>query len=223
MATGPVDEERIVAGGDAAWALAEQSQRSAMWMTLLIVALMVPAIALQNVKLIVLGAIPIVLYAMVLAGRVLRPGGTLDKAWAASDLYLAPLGLQGEERPDVVFVPRLAGRGCSPRSSDRPCCAARATTARSRSSSMAGAARPTSRARHPRSGSRARASGWWPTATSRSRWRSRSRASEPRPAWTGMKLKAEPDGIVVGRRAASEQRWLYDLWLAERLADAVRA
>ena len=55
MATGPVDEEALVAGGDAAWELAERSQHSAMWMTLLIVVLMVPALALQEPKLIVLG------------------------------------------------------------------------------------------------------------------------------------------------------------------------
>jgi hypothetical protein len=80
-------------------------------MTLLIVVLMVPALALQEPKLIVLGAVPIVGYAVVLAGRVLRPGGTLDQAYAAHDTVLEPLGLSGSDRPDVVFVPRLAGEG----------------------------------------------------------------------------------------------------------------
>jgi hypothetical protein len=35
----------------------------------------------------------------------------LDQAWAASDALLAPLGLHGAQRPDVAFLPRLAGEG----------------------------------------------------------------------------------------------------------------
>ena len=31
-------------------------------------------------------------------------------------------------------------------------------------------------------------------------------------------MEAGPDGIVAGRRSAGEREWLYDLWLAERLA-----
>jgi hypothetical protein len=73
--------------------------------------LMVPALAQQDPRLIVLGAVPIVGYADVLAGRVLRPGGTLDQAYAAHDTMLAPLGLRASHRPDVVFAPRLAGEG----------------------------------------------------------------------------------------------------------------
>ena len=38
------------------------------------------------------------------------------------------------------------------------------------------------------------------------------------PRWTGMKLEAGPEGIVVGRRSSGQREWLYDLWLAERLA-----
>jgi hypothetical protein len=43
--------------------------------------------------------------------------------------------------------------------------------------------------------------------------------------WRGVKVEAGEDGIVVRRRASatatSEQRWMDDLWLAERLASAV--
>ena len=38
------------------------------------------------------------------------------------------------------------------------------------------------------------------------------------PRWTGMNLEAGPGGIVVGRRSSGDREWLYDLWLAERLA-----
>lgn len=40
------------------------------------------------------------------------------------------------------------------------------------------------------------------------------------PRWTGMKLEAGPDGILVTRRSSGDREWLYDLWLAERLAAA---
>ena len=42
--------------------------------------------------------------------------------------------------------------------------------------------------------------------------------------WKGMDLEAGRDGITVERRRDSSGfDWLCDLWLAERLADAVRA
>jgi hypothetical protein len=42
--------------------------------------------------------------------------------------------------------------------------------------------------------------------------------------WNGMELRAGADGITVERRRDSSGfDWLCDLWLAERLADAVRA
>jgi hypothetical protein len=42
--------------------------------------------------------------------------------------------------------------------------------------------------------------------------------------WKGMDLEAGGDGITVERRRDSSGfDWLCDLWLAERLADAVRA
>lgn len=50
-------------------------------------------------------------------------------------------------------------------------------------------------------------------------------ALEPAARWRGVKVEAGDDGIVVKRRgsvrASEERRWMDDLWLAERLADAV--
>ena len=67
LAIHPVDERELAEGGDRGWAIAERSQRSATAMTLLIVVLMIPALALQEVRLIVLAAVPIVAYGVVLA------------------------------------------------------------------------------------------------------------------------------------------------------------
>ena len=58
LAIHPVDEQALAEGGDRGRASAERSQRSASAMTLLIVVLRVPAPALQDRRLIVLGAVP---------------------------------------------------------------------------------------------------------------------------------------------------------------------
>jgi hypothetical protein len=36
-----------------------------------------------------------------------------------------------------------------------------------------------------------------------------------------LKVKSGPEGIVVSRKGGEQPAWLCDLWLAERLADAV--
>jgi hypothetical protein len=220
LAVEPVDERELVAGGDRGWAIAERSQSSAMWMTLLIVVLMVPAIALQKPQLIVLAAIPIVLYAVVLAGRVIRPGGTLDQAYAASDRQLEPLGLHGDERPDLVVVPRVATDGMQAKLVGPTVLRGRrhgrdveVTIGGSRSETRVAA--PSSSYELKGHRQRVRAEG--PVPAPVQRVLDELGAS---PRWTGMKLAAGPDGILVTRRSSGDREWLYDLWLAERLATA---
>ena len=220
LAIHPVDEQALVAGGDRGWAIAERSQRSATAMTLLIVVLMVPALALQEVRLIAFAAVPIVGYGVVLAMRVLRPGGTLDQAYTAHDFQLAPLGLSGAERPDVVFVPRLAGEGMQSQvvgqtvlRGQRFGRAVVVTIDGSRCETRVVAACSS----YELSGHRQRVRGEASVPEAVARIVSELGAS---PRWTSMKLVAGADGIVVTRRSGPDQPWLYDLWLAERLADA---
>jgi hypothetical protein len=220
LAIYPLDEQALAAGGDRGWALAERSQRNATAMTLLIVVLMVPALALQEVRLIALAAVPIVGYAVVLAARVIRPGGTLDQAYAAHDAMLEPLGLSGSERPDVVFVPRLAGEGMQSQvvgptvlSGQRHGRAVEIRIDGSRTETRVAGAYPAFELKGHRQ--RVRAEGELPPAVERI-----VAELHASPRWTSMKLTAGPDGIVVTRRSGAEQPWLYDLWLAERLATA---
>jgi hypothetical protein len=218
MAIHPVDEHALVAGGDRGWAVAERSQRSATAMTLLIVVLMVPALALQEGRLIALAAVPIVGYAVVLAVRVLRAGGTLDQAYAAHDSQLAPLGLSGTERPDVVFVPRLAGEGMQSTivgptvlRGERHGRAVEVTIDGTRTETRLAGAYPAFELNGHRQ--RVRVTGEAPPAV-----QSVVDGLGASPRWTSMKLAAGAEGIVVSRRSSAEQAWLYDLWLAERLA-----
>ena len=39
--------------------------------------------------------------------------------------------------------------------------------------------------------------------------------------WNGVRGGGDPDGLVVGRKGAASGDMLLDLWLAERLADAL--
>ncbi|MDQ3990754.1 MAG: hypothetical protein M3245_00380 [Actinomycetota bacterium] len=41
--------------------------------------------------------------------------------------------------------------------------------------------------------------------------------------WRDLGLEAGPEGIRVHRPADSDNGWLYDLWLAERLAERLGA
>src|SRR3954447_3322540 len=85
----------------------DYSMRTGRIMTMLVLGLMLPAFVLQNVQLILLGAIPIVGYALYLCARLLMKGGGLDQAYAGVDREFAPLGLHLTARPQVRFGTQL--------------------------------------------------------------------------------------------------------------------
>ena len=206
---------------DAGRDLGARSMRSGRNMTVLVVVLMVPALALQKPLLIVLGAIPIVGYGLVLAANVLRPGGTLDEAWQAADRRVAPLGLRGAERPDVAFVPRVGGAGVESKlvgptvlRGERHGREVTVTIAGGRTETHIAAAVAPVRLKGHRQ--RVRVDGDGDGASfAVDALVARIPASA---RWTGMRLEAGQGGITVRRPGISEA-WLFDLWLAERLAE----
>jgi hypothetical protein len=105
LALEPVTDD----GMDATWNVAEGVFKSGRNMTLLIVALMIPALMLQNVQLILIAAVPIVLYAIYLAARTVGRGGTYDQAFDALDRWVQPLGLRVIDRPKIIVRPRFDG------------------------------------------------------------------------------------------------------------------
>ena len=148
---------------------------------------------------------------------MIRPGGTLDQAYAAHDEQLAPLGLAGAERPDVVVVPRLAGEGMQSKivgptvlSGQRHGRAVSVTIDGSSTETRVAGAVPGFELKGHRQ--RVRAQGDVPPAVE-----SILAALSASPRWTSMRLEAGPEGIAVRRRSGADQPWLYDLWLAERL------
>jgi hypothetical protein len=131
---------------------------------------------------------------------------------------LAPLGLSGAERPDVVFVPRLAGEGMQSTivgatvlRGERHGRAVEITIDGSRTETRVAGAYPPFELKGHRQ--RVRADGEVRPAVA-----AILEQLDPSPRWTSMRLNAGSEGIVVSRRSSAEQAWLYDLWLAERLA-----
>jgi hypothetical protein len=96
-------------GVQESWSLAAGTFRDGRRMVLLICVLMIPALMFQKVELIVLAAIPIVLYALYLAFRTVGRGGTYDKAFDALGSRVAALGLEVVDRPKIVIRPRFDG------------------------------------------------------------------------------------------------------------------
>jgi hypothetical protein len=223
MAVRPVDAE-AVSGTVAAWEVGRRSMNSGAIMVVLIFLAMAPWIIFQWIWSIVIVGPVIGLYLLYLIARIFMPSGTVGQAFQASAKTLAPLGLDMTQQPHVGLDPRI----------DRPGYSAKLVG----TYALEGA-------RHGRHVSMQR-EGSGPTVTSiggrfpefavksdGDRLRAvrgappevgRALGSLPSSKrWKGVQLHAGPDGIAVERRRDSGYDWLCDLWLAERLADEVRA
>src|SRR3954468_17421652 len=107
---GAIDADEVRAAARAQLEPGRYSARSGRIMTFLVLAIMTPAVLLQNPRLMVLGAIPIVGYCLYLCARLLMKGGGLDQAYASVDREFAPLGLHLIARPNVRPSVRADGR-----------------------------------------------------------------------------------------------------------------
>jgi len=224
MAVRPVDE-KAMAGGDAAWGIARHSMNSGAVMVTLIFLAMAPWIIFQwKWSLIVM--LPIIgVYLLYLVARIVMPGGTVSKAYRAGADMLAPLGLDMTEQPKVGLNPRF----------DRPGYSAKMVGTFALEGDRHG--RHVSMQRESDGPTVVAVGGAYPDFTVKSDG-DRLRAARGAPPevgralgslsgskrWKGVELSAGADGIAVQRRRdGSGFDWLCDLWVAERLADAVRA
>jgi hypothetical protein len=224
MAVRPVDEKAL-AGGDAAWGIARHSMNSGAIMVTLIFFAMAPWIIFQwKWSLIVM--LPIIgVYLLYLVARIVIPGGTVSQAYRAGADMLSPLGLDMTQEPRVGLEHRLGQPGYSGKlvgtfalEGERH---GRRVSMRRESDGATviavGGSYPEFSVRSD--GDRLRAARGSPPQVGRALG-SLSRSKR----WNGMELRAGADGITVERRRDSSGfDWLCDLWLAERLADAVRA
>lgn len=204
----------------ASWAVADSSGRSARVTALLVIVLMPAAILTQNPKVMVFAAIPIVLYAVYAAVRVVRPGGQLDQGYAIADDLMEPLGLKGIERPQWMPIPYATGElhatviGPTVLGGTRHgrevvvvlqggdsqvavTCDAPPFTLKGGDGVL-----------RPGDGAPPAVLGAIGTLA-------------PAPVWSSARVQGGEGRILVSRRRGGQTRWQHDLWLAERLADAL--
>lgn len=222
LAIEPVDDVAIAEATSTGWSIARASMNSGVVMIILIACAVVPWQLFTAYWSLYIFVPIIVVYALYLIARLLMPGGTLDRAYSAGVPTLAPLGLHQVDRLEIGARPRLAGPGFEKSVSGA---IAYAGTRHGREVSI----------RIPASGTTTTTlAGSYPTlhvAVKGERLRATAGASPAVEAvlaplrassyWKGVTLTGGASGLVVERTHAGGEHWMRDLWLAERLADAL--
>lgn len=229
LAVAPITPEAVAARAQAAWGTVRTSMRLGWLIVPLIFASVVPIYLLDTFVPILIGAPLIGLLALWRSVGLLRAGGELDGAYERVGIAMRPLGLDLVERPAVRFAPRVDRPLFSPelagavvlegRRHGRPASVvfpASGQGTRSPSAVTLGGAVPAFEATF-RDG-RLRAKRGAPPQVGRSL--GTLPASK---RWRGVAVEGGPEGLIVHRRPSRQGDWLCDLWLAERLADALAA
>jgi hypothetical protein len=195
MAVAPIDSEAVKARASG-WETGRRSQNLAMLVTLLIF-LTVPSIyLLESFVPLLIGGPLIVIVALWGSIRALMPGGELERGYDNVGKAMAPLGLAVTERPSVSIEMR---EPVTPRMGPkiRGALVLQGERHGRQVSARLGAGE---------SGSRSEVT----VAEPSSPFKAKSRK---------LTVSSGPDGIVVTRKGGGQADWLYDLWLAERLAE----
>jgi hypothetical protein len=222
LAVGPVDDAAIAEATNTGWSIARASMNSGVVMIVLIACAVVPWQLFTAYWSIYIFVPIIIAYALYLIARLLMSGGTLDRAYNAALPTLEPLGLSQVERLEIGAQPRTAGPGLEKRIGGA---IAYAGTRHGRRVSI----------RIPASGTTTTTlTGSYPAlhvAAKGERLRASDGASadvqailQPLRAssyWKGVRVTSGADGLVVEREHGGGEHWMRDLWLAERLADAL--
>jgi len=203
----------------AMWGVADRSARGATIAALLVIVLMPAAIITQNPKVIVIAAVPIVLFAVYSAAQTIRPGGRLDQAYASADEIMRPLGLQGIERPQWVVIPYATGDlhatviGPTVLGGRRHGREVEVTLQGGHSQVAVGCDAPAFTL-EGRDGVLTPGDDVPPGV------RGAVGTLAPASVWNGAHVESGGGRILVSRRRSGQERWAHDLWLAERLAAA---
>ncbi len=225
LAVRPIDEAAIKARGSM-WDAGRRSQ-SLAWVVTLLIFLTVPSIYLfESFVPLLIGGPLIALAAIYGSVRALAPGGEMDSGYEKVGLAMAPLGFEVTERPKVDIEVREATtgrvgpkiRGALVLSGERH---GRPVSVRLGSGEVSSRGEVTVRIAAPEFKAKSRDG----------RVRATDGAPDPIVAalaevpnstrWKKLTVAGGPEGIVVSRKGGGQADWLCDLWLAERLADAV--
>lgn len=226
MAIRPIDRAAVKARKDT-WSTARSSQNTAMLVTLLIF-LTVPPIYLFDTF------VPLFVGGPLIAGIALWKsvrllGGGFDQAYETAGRAMAPLGLDVVEHPDLTIEPKYVGppmrmgatlRGALVMAGERhgrPVSVRMPSTGGVRTpSTVRVGAHPTAFEFKARDG-RLKAADGAPEAV-----RAVLAGVPNSQRWNGVSGSGGGEWIEVARKSSKSGDWLLDLWLAERLADAVR-
>jgi hypothetical protein len=222
LAVKPIDDEAVKARGQM-WDSGRRSLRLGMIVTLLIF-LTVPSIYLFESFLPLLIGGPLIAIAAVYGSvRALMPGGDLDSGYEKVGRAMAPLGLAVTERPKVSIemrepvTPRMGPkvRGALVLSGER----------HDRQVSLrmgGGTSEVTVRVAAPEFKAKSRDDKVRPPKDAPAAIAEALSAVPSSTRWKKLTVEGGPEGIVVARKGMTDQSdALCDLWLAERLADAV--
>ena len=223
LAVKPVDRAAIAEATKGAYRTARSSISSGSILMVLIALAVIPWQLWQFEWSIYIVVPVIVGYVLFLATRVTMPGGTLETAFEESDALTAPLGLEIVSTPEVVVRERVGGSGMQHQ--------------------MVGslAYRGTRHGRNvavevPYDGGATTTAlgGAFPElAISEQRGRLHAKPGAPMAinavldpltaseSWKGVTIAGGPQGLVVERERDGALHWMRDLWLAERIADAL--
>jgi hypothetical protein len=218
LAIGPVDDTAVDDASTYTWQLGRSSITSGGIIMVLVGCAVIPWQLFQTYWTLYLFVPMIVAYAGFLTSQMFGAGGSLAPMYASSEPTMTPLGLTLTEAPRLETSPRIGGRGSQ--------------------KEIVGAATYEG-TRHDRAvmlrlaaSTKTTIAGSYPSFAVKSRdGRLNATGAPPSVAaviaplatselWKGVTVKGGEKGIVVTRKN-NRASWMCDLWLAERLADAV--
>jgi hypothetical protein len=225
LAVKPIGNEAIKARGEM-WNAGRRSLRLGMVVTLLIF-LTVPSIYLFESFVPLLIGGPLIAIAALYGGiRAMAPGGEVDSAYDNVGIAMAPLGFEVTERPKVDIEVRepTTGRmgpkmrGALVLSGERH---SRHVSVRLDSGEVSPHSEVTVRVPTSEFKAKSRDGKVRPDDEVPAPFATALRAMPNSTRWKKLTVEGGPEGIVVSRKGGAQPEWLCDLWLAERLADAV--
>jgi len=225
LAIEPIDNEAIRARG-AMWDSSRRSQKLG-WVVMLLILLTVPPIYLfESFVPLLIGGPLIAIAAIYGSVRALAPGGEMDQGYEKVGLAMAPLGFEVTERPKVNIEVREAttGRvgpkihGALALSGERH---GRPVSVRLGSGEVSPRSEVTVGLATPEFEAKSRDGKVRPGDDVPAPFAAALRAMPNSTRWKKLTVEGGPEGIVVSRKGGERADWLCDLWLAERLADAI--
>jgi hypothetical protein len=219
LAIGPIDDAAVEDASAYAWQLGRSSISSGGILMVLIACAVIPWQLFQTYWTLYLFVPMIVAYAGFLISTMVGAGGSLAPMYASSEPTMKPLGLTLTEAPRLETYARAVGPGMQKEITGA---AAYEGERHDRAVMLRLAAATTTTI-----------AGSYPSFTIKSR-EGKLNAATGGPAsvaavisplgtselWKGVTVKGGEKGIVVTRKN-NRASWMCDLWLAERLADAV--